>query len=570
MKYENSTDLIKKLNLESSKIESTKKLTKFYTKARFGIDEKNFDAHFVDGSDDGGIDFFYKAGNTYYIFQTKFSATPKNVAEGDILHDINKIKNCLQGQNCNIKASEFIQNIKNENGNNLAIIEVIWLTTNIIKDSIRKLVQGDLLNWKKEMGWKLDIDFIAIDKHNLDSVIYDIEHGYVPYTGKQTLKLEPKNWIENKWDNTGVYSVICNVNVNHILKWFKDTNSINQFLQKNVREFLGDAAKINKEIGNSFENDPVWFWYKHNGIIIFADNLLIDKTKMILEMRNPQIVNGGQTIQSLYPHFLKNNREDNEAKILLRAFRLPYEDSDTYKRSIKIISALNTQNKINPSDLRSTDPRQVRLEGLFRDFSYKYFRKRSKAAKALIYSITMRKLAILYNVCKKNAPHEGVRGNIENLFEEESKYNEVFPENLIYQELSINHILLNYITCWVIDQIVKNMIKDLPKKDAEFFSYTRWYVLNDVYHKVLDWKKSKYNMGWKSWVDFIQTPRFDRTVSIYSRSAFRLGKEILPKNEEPSAFYKTKKACQKYNKKVTKQNFLNRMNNDYKMFQKEN
>ena len=114
------------------------------------------------------------------------------------------------------------------------------------------------------------------------------------------------------------------------------------------------------------------------------------------------------------------------------------------------------------------------------------------------------------------------------------------------------------------------MTKDLPKKDSEFFSYTKWYVLNDVYHKVLDWKKNKYNMGWKSWVDFLQTPRFDRTVSIYSRSAFRLGREILPKNEEPSAFYKTKKAGQKYNKKVTKQNFMNRMNKDYKMFQKEN
>ena len=114
------------------------------------------------------------------------------------------------------------------------------------------------------------------------------------------------------------------------------------------------------------------------------------------------------------------------------------------------------------------------------------------------------------------------------------------------------------------------MIKELPKKYAEFFRYTRWYVLNDVYNKVLDWKKDKYSMGWRSWVDFIESPRIEKAIRIYSRSAFRLGREILPNNEEPAAFYKTKNAAQKYNKKVKKQDFINRMNRAYKMFQNEN
>ena len=573
MNYECCSDLIQAIEAENlPKTDATRKLTEFYAKARFGIDDKKFDAHFCDGSDDGGIDFFYKAGNTFYIFQTKYSADTNNEGEWVILHDINKIKNSLEGHNPNIKADEFVQNIKNDSGNKLAVLEIIWLTTKVIKDPARKLVQDDLLSWKKKMNWSLDIDFISIDKYNLDSVIYDVAHGYVPYTGKQTLKLEPKNWIENKWEDTGVYSVICNVKVNHILKWFKNAGIIDQFLQKNVRQFLGETVKINKEIGKSFRNDPIWFWYKHNGIIIFADNLKIDKAKMILEMRNPQIVNGGQTIQSLYPHFLKIKHEDNDAKILLRAFRMPYEDDKTHRRSIDIIAALNTQSKINPSDLKSTDPRQVRLEMLFKEFDFKYYRKRSKAHKALAYSITMRKLAMAYHVCKKKAPHEGVRGSVEALFEENSKYDDVFPKGSIFQELHNNHILLKYITCWIIDQKIKQVSKNknLPKKYAEFFRYTRWYVLNDVYHKVLDWKNSKYNMGWKSWVDFIKSPRIEKAIRIYSRSALRLGREILPNNEEPAAFYKTKNAAQKYNKKVKKQDFMNRMNKAYKIFQNEN
>ncbi len=66
------------------------------------------------------------------------------------------------------------------------------------------------------------------------------------------------------------------------------------------------------------------------------------------------------------------------------------------KRSIEIISAFNWQNKINPSDLRSTDPKQVRLEQLFASIGYKYLRKRSKEAKSTRYSITVRNLALRY------------------------------------------------------------------------------------------------------------------------------------------------------------------------------
>jgi hypothetical protein len=272
MNYECCSDLIQAIEAENlPKTDATRELIEYYAKARFGIDDKKFDAHFCDGSDDGGIDFFYKAGNTFYIFQTKYSADTNSEAEYVIQQDINKIKNSLEGHNPNIKADEFIQNIKNESGNKLAVLEIIWLTTKVVKDPVRKLVQDDLLSWKKKMSWGLDIDFISIDKYNLDSVIYDVAHGYVPYTGK-----------------------------------------------------------------------------------------------------------------------------------------------------------------------------------------------------------------------------------------------------------------------------------------------------------VLDWKKNKYTMGWKSWVDFIESPRIEKAIRIYSRSAFRLGKEILPKNDEPAAFYKTKNAAQKYNKKVKKQDFINRMNRAYKIFQNEN
>ncbi|MGH7801597.1 MAG: AIPR family protein [Thermodesulfobacteriota bacterium] len=457
MEYKNVEELIRKLNLQN-KVEATKKLTEFYARARFKIRAEQFHRQYTDGADDGGIDFYHDEDTTFFIFQTKYSGAPKKVTTSEILDEIRKIKNTLTNENPNRKADDFVNSLKRETENKDAILEILWLTTNIVDQSVREEIQRHLIDWRKDNGWLLGIDFVAIDKHVLESVIYDVKHGYIPYTGKKTLNLEQGQWIETTWEETGVYSILCTVNVNDILKWFRNSEEIEKFLQKNVRQFLGEASKINEAIGKSYLNAPTWFWYKHNGIIIFADNLYIDKAKTQLVLRNPQVVNGGQTLNALFSVYNKNKRSDNSAKVILRIYRLPYEDIETYKRSIEIISALNSQNKINPSDLRSTDPRQVSLERLFERIGsgYKYHRKRSKEAKPGRHSIKMRNLALRYYVCKKNAPNEGVRGDVEELFEEDTKYDEIFDESAINKELFGNHVVINYVNCWSIDLLLQN------------------------------------------------------------------------------------------------------------------
>ncbi len=383
--------------------------------------------------------------------------------------------------------------------------------------------------------------------------------------------MEQNQWIEETREETGVYSLVCTINLNDILKWFTTSDKIDLFLQKNVREFVGDT-KINKSIGKSYLDFPVWFWYKHNGIIIFVDNLHIDKTKMEIVLRNPQIVNGGQTLKSLFKTYDKNNRNDNNAKVLIRIYRLPYEDTETYKRSIEIISALNSQNKINPSDLRSTDPRQVKLEKLFETIGcgYKYIRKRSKDTKSSRYSITMRNLSLRYHVCKKNVPQEGVRGNVEELFEEDTKYDEIFDEIAINKEMSGSHVTINYLTCWNIDQILQKVEKQIPQRDQEYFQYTKWFVLADIYRKIIEWKQKRFNLGWQRWTNFIESTEFEKAIFDYSYSSFRIGREIIPAREEARSFFKTKEAVGKFGSKVSIRNFESTFNKALTKFQREN
>lgn len=238
MEYQNTDELIRKLSI-LNKIESTKKLTEFYATARFKIGPERFDRQYTDGSNDGGIDFYFDEDVTFFIFQTKFSGSQKKVNSSEILDEIRKIKNTLTNENPNRRAEDFVNALRRETGNQNAILEILWLTTNIVNQSVKEETQTQLDEWRKENGWQMGMDFVVIDKYALESVIYDVKHGFIPYTGKKVIRLEHGQWMENTREETRMYSIVCSVNVNDILRWFPDSDEIDKFLQKNVREFVG-------------------------------------------------------------------------------------------------------------------------------------------------------------------------------------------------------------------------------------------------------------------------------------------------------------------------------------------
>lgn len=548
--YNNVEELIRNL-ATLNKIEATKELTKFCVNARFRLTEDDFRRQYTDGRNDGGIDFYQTKDSTFYIIQSKFSSNPQQVDEGSIMEEIRKIKNTLTSENPNKKAEDFVNSLRRELGNTKVLLVIMWLTTNTVAQSTKDVIQNELNEIRTNNNWGLTVDFVVIDKYALDGVIYDVEHGYIPSTGRRTLRIENGQYLETPSETTGVYSVLCSVNVNEMLNWFKESSDVDDFLQKNVRGYLGDVD-VNKKIKNSYSQFPDWFWYKHNGIVIFADSVSIDKVSTDnsqLVLWDPQVVNGGQTLRTLFSTYAKNERQDNNATVLIRAYRLSYEDARTYKNTIDIIAALNTQNKVLSSDLHSTDPRQVKIERLLKQLNYIYHRKRSKEAKSSTYSITMRNLAMVYYICKKEAPHEGVIGNVEDLFSENLKYEYVFPESEINTELRSSHVILRYITAWKMHNIVKNVKNTLPMRDKELSYATRYFVLADLFNKLWAWKQTCFDLrGWRWWRDFIGSGELENELWDYCRGGFQMWRKIIPKKfKDPRKFLKTKEATQKFN-----------------------
>lgn len=445
-----------------------------------------------------------------------------------------------------------MNSVRRVSADSASLLEVIWLTTDEMTDEVTEDAQRQLQAFRSKNGWAIQVDFVPFDKTAVRRMISDARYGYVPYTGKRTLEISTGGCIENPAGTTGIKSIVCSVRVIDVLKWIHKRYDVSRFLQKNIREYVGETI-INKEMKDSFISQPDWFWYKHNGIIIFADSVSLSDDKKTVVMRNPQVVNGGQTVTALYEAYDKEGRKDSNAEVLVRVYRLPYEQMETYETGIDIIKALNSQNKILASDLHSTDPQQVRLEEHFRTLQYAYHRKRSKEAKSGEYSITMKKLAMLFYVCKKRLPHAGIIGQVEELFEQKNTYKELFPEDSIDRELdSMNHIVFSYLIAWRLNEMLDRVTKQLPKRHKALADYTSYFVLADCYHKLIDWRTTNFRIGgWRNWNDFLHSSEFEEGLWQYSRDSFATASSILPKTaDDPRKFYRTEDATTRFFPKV--------------------
>ncbi|OPZ91331.1 MAG: AIPR protein [Firmicutes bacterium ADurb.Bin419] len=535
-----------------SDVDRTLNLTWFYIYSRFKIDKKDFSNYSVDGSYDGGIDYCFNERNTFYIIQSKYHCKSQKENLKNITNEIQKIEKTIIGKNTNKGAEEFINGLRRALDKEDNYLEIVWLTTNEVSENTKLEAQRYLDEVIKKNGFKISAEINFIDRYALEGVIYDVKHGYVPHTGKRELSIEPDEYMIVNKDHNNIEAIVCNIKATNILSWFNSSEQIQSFLQKNVRESVGDTA-INKALRSSYKKESSLFWYKHNGIILFVDWLYLDKQSLKVIIRNPQIVNGAQTITQLYKAYDENRNINNTAKILVRIYRLPYEDSETYKRSIDIISALNSQNKIKASDLRSTDPRQVMLNNRIDELGtkYQYFRKRTEHGKVSSpNNIFMAKLAYNYHFCNYKKPDEGISGGIESYFEEEKRYEEAFPEKQIKKALPNNtdHIVFNYIESWNLRFLMdRYFYYELNKAQAEFYPFVFPYVMVDIYHQLQYWKASQYSGTWRVWLEFIDKSEYRNGIIKYAKQRYKVYMKMLPKSEvDPRNFYKTSEGRKKY------------------------
>jgi len=153
---------------------------------------------------------------------------------------------------------------------------------------------------------------------------------------------------------------------------------------ENVREYLG-PSKVNKTImKTALSDERNFFWYYNNGIIITCEDFSFqnENTANKIHLKKPQIINGCQTVNSLYFAEKKMNDKNNQKEKLKEIHITVKIIKKSSKVSSKIMENIrfytNSQEAIRESDFRSADAIQSYLSESLKDKGFFYeFKKGS-------------------------------------------------------------------------------------------------------------------------------------------------------------------------------------------------
>lgn len=141
-----------------------------------------------------------------------------------------------------------------------------------------------------------------------------------------------------------------------------------RLLESNVRAFLQQTGKVNRGIRDTIKEEPHMFLPFNNGLAATAMDVDIDiekGQKVITEVKDFQIVNGGQTTASLF-HTLKKHKADL-SKVFVQMKLTVIKDEDKKNEIVPFISRYaNSQNKVSELDLTSNNAYLIKLEELSR------------------------------------------------------------------------------------------------------------------------------------------------------------------------------------------------------------
>lgn len=238
--------------------------------------------------------------------------------------------------------------------------------------------------------------------------------------------------------------------------------------EDNVRIYLKQRSKINKGIKETaLSTDAHRFFYYNNGITITCSSFNYPKQQRspIIELENFQVVNGGQTIHSLYEAFKEDHNNFGDMDVLCRIYETKNE-----KLSTEIAEYTNSQNPVSSRDIRSNDYLQRKLEKDLLTQGYFYERKKNQyQTEEKIKRIDAEKAGQALWSFFHLKP-----GEAKNL--KRKVFGEEY-ENIFHDELNSEDIILSYEVLRYIDEQ-----KSLAKKEIANGEKTKDYILHANYY----------------------------------------------------------------------------------------
>lgn len=196
--------------------------------------------------------------------------------------------------------------------------------------------------------------------------------------------------------------------------------------ESNVRDFAGEAAKVNSLIKETITtDDPTSFWWLNNGVTVLVDDVT-DVPPRGVNLTRPLIVNGLQTTRVIHAAALAGEIPDSrmDQSILVRIVKSP----DPATRDA-VIAGTNRQTSITSVQLRATELLHHQIEEYLPVIGWYYERRRHQyrgMAKPASKIVSINELAQAMIAVSLARPADA-RARPSSLINDPAIYEQLFP-----------------------------------------------------------------------------------------------------------------------------------------------
>lgn len=344
-----------------------------------------------------------------------------------------------------VDSNDYIQILENSYGMKIQTISLDDIVGFIIPSSSRK-------KSKFIIGPN---DFLSFEKDNMST-----QKSYV-------LKMSLADLVRITCDNE---QLGLNYNIENDESIYNERLDY-ALLFDNVRGYLGET-NYNLNIIDTLVNNYEEFFMLNNGLTITASVVDVDPinsgNRYLFTISDFQIVNGGQTIRSVYNYLNMYKGEGSvktlrDAYVLVRIFKISAED----EMKNRIAEYTNSQNAIASSDLKSVDKIQIQIENYLRELGILYIRKAGQLGEAgLNYSLRISKEKTAQILYSAYGFPDRASNQKRRLFKE--YYNDIFKNDNFTLE-GVEHLIKLY---YRIEKIY-----EIDYKQYNYFELKNYYVI---------------------------------------------------------------------------------------------
>ena len=345
--------------------------------AILSLNEYEIEDAITDGAMDGGIDAIHIVDRDVHIFNLKYTESFEKTYSHFPGNEIDKILVTME--------RIYGKNMTEQDVNGILWEKILEVWDLFDKGPLN--FKYYLCSNKQEPVEHAKRKFQnTLDKYRrVEYFYYDQERLVSKILEKKYRKIDGKiRFVDNQYFDRSdgpLKGIVATVATTDLIDLIKDPDNPQEMIEDvfndNIRVYLRLKNRINQGIyDTAVSDDNFVFWYLNNGITILCDecNYNPNTRAPLVQLRNLQIVNGGQTTHALFQAYLKDPNKLRNVLVLVRIC----ETKKDYRIGERISETTNSQTPIRTRDLHANDRIQKKLEDQFKSLGYFYERKRNQ------------------------------------------------------------------------------------------------------------------------------------------------------------------------------------------------